>query len=242
MRRALLGHGLLWFAFATHGITQTPPSHPPAAADQKRGAATAPTHAPQPAVPPLLLFEHFQNGNAAAAAAIAAHLPLPPPAERPAGAGRYLAAVVICADADVDAAALFCQHRNDILLLSMPGPFLHAEAVALLERTVREERLGLILLVGHDGCRTLQPTTNGTADALTRRRDAIAAEAERRRMPLTKALLQVQREHLLAASELLRQQLAADTLRVLPASIDKPSGRCTWLHQAIDAMPLAPVK
>lgn len=231
-------------ALAQHAEPSPQPATPVSTgASGDHRVPAAPTHAPQPVVPPLLLFEHVQNANTAVARAIADRQPLQPPGARPAGAGRYLCAVVVCADADVDMPTLLGMHRHDVLLISTPGPFVLPEAVALLERAVREDRLGLILLVGHDGCRTLQPLPPGQpADALSRRSAAVVAEAERRRLPLTKAFLQMQREHLVAASDLLRRRLADDTLRIMPTAIDPRTGRCTWLHQAIDAMPLAPVR
>jgi len=229
---------------AQHDATPPRPPVPAAAAksdaEQKRGAADSPTHAPQPVLHPLLAWKHVKDGNAAATAALAADKPVPEPAERPAGAGRYLCAVLVCADVDADIAPLLGLRRSDVLLLSVPGPFATPETTALLERAVADERLSLVLVFTHENCRALTPRT--PADALTTRADAVAAEAARRQQPLTKALACLQRDQLLAASELLRAKVAKDELRILPATIDPKTATLSWHHARIDAMPLAPVK
>lgn len=222
-----------------------PPLPPPSPAtrsdaEHKRGAPEAPTHAPQPTLHPLLALQHCKNGNAAATAAIALDRAMPKPAARPAGAGRWLAAVVICADADVDIAPLLGLARADVLLLSVPGPFVSPETTAMLERAVADERLSLVLILAHADCRTLQP--NASPDALTRRREALRAEAERQQQPLPKTLTQLQREQLLAASELLRAKQAAEELRIVPATLDPRTGVLQWHHANADVMPLPPVK
>lgn len=234
-------------AAAQHEPATTPP-HPPAAtvpaprrdAEQKRGAADAPTHAPQPALPPLFAFQHLLAGNAAAVAARATRQEPSKPKERPAGAGRYLAAVLVCADLDVDLPACFGVARSDLLILSTPGPFASPETAALLERTVADERLSLVLVLTHDSCKALAP--RATPDALTPRAAATAAEANRRQQPLAKVQAMLQREQLLAASELLRSRCARDELRVLPGAVDAASWAFTSYAPHADTMPLAPVK
>lgn len=236
---------------AQHDAAPAPkPGHTPSSAPATHaptGKRTpAATHAPQPSLHPLLAWQHVKNGNAAAAAAIARQEPLPAPAARPAGAGRYLCAVLVCADCDADVPALLGLRREDVLLVSVPGPFASAESLALLERAVADDRLSLVLVLGHSGCRTLQPQrpTEGepAADALTRRAEVVHKEAARRQQPVVRTLVQMQRELLLAASESLPRKVAIDELRVFPGELDARTGVLTWHHQSQDAMPLAPVK
>lgn len=221
-------------------------------AERKRGAGSLPEHDPQLVLHPLLAFEHVQAGNAAVVAARAKAESMPALKPRPAGAGRYVCAVVVCADCDVDVPALLGLHREDVLLLAVPGPFVGAETVALLERVVVAERLSLVLVLGHAECRSLGATTGSpgsttdgstpTTDPLARRAEVARREAERRRQPLPKTVVQMQRELLLAASELLTQRSATDTLRVLPGEIEPKSGAILWHHRKVDTMPLAPVR
>lgn len=232
--------------------TAAPATETKPAAERKRGTGALPEHHPQLALHPLLAFEHVQAGNAAAVAARTKAESMPAPKPRPAGAGRYVCAVVVCADCDVDVPALLGLRREDVLLLAVPGPFVGAETVALLERVVVAERLSLVLVLGHAACRSLAPapgspgaTTDGTApttDPLVRRAEVARREAERRRQALPKTVAQMQRELLLAASDLLTRRSAADELRVLPGEIDPKSGAIVWHHRRVDTMPLAPVR
>jgi len=221
-------------------------------AEQKRGAGSLPEHRPQLALHPLLAFEHVRAGNAAVAAARAKAEPVPPARPRPSGAGRYVCAVVVCADCDVDVPALLGLRREDVLLLAVPGPFVGAETVTLLERVVAAERLSLVLVLGHADCRSTAPTAptseaaNGTSpgamDPLARRAEVARREAERRRQPLPKTVVQMQRELLLAASDVMTSRSAVDELRVLPGEIHQQSGTIVWHHSKVDTMPLAPVR
>lgn len=219
-------------------------------AEHKRGAAALPEHQPRLALHPLLAFQHVQAGNAAVVAARAKAEPMPAPKPRPAGAGRYVCAVVVCADCDVDVPALLGLRREDVLLLAVPGPFVGAETVTLLERVAVAERLSLVLVLGHAACRSLAPgsssaATEGTApttDPLARRAEVARREAERRGQPLPKTVVQMQRELLLAASDVLTRRSATDELRVLPGEIDPKSGAIVWHHSRVDTMPLAPVR
>ena len=233
------------FACLAHANAQREPRSHPAArsvAEQKRGAATAPTHAPQPELHPLLAWRHVLAGNAAAVAANQARAPLPAPAPRPSGAGRYVCAVLVCADLDLEIAPLLGLQRADVLVLAAPGPFATPEAIAMLERTVRDERLSLVLVLGHAHCRALAARADGADDVLARRVAPLAAEAARRREALPKVLVRAQGQQLLAASELLRARAAADALRVLPALVEPRTGTLQWQHVPTDVMPIAPVK
>lgn len=154
-------HGLLTllangaFALAQHASPAPPPAKTDAALSQQPTSRTPVTHAPLPTLHPAIAFQHVQNGNAAAAAARAAGQPPPPPAERPAGAGRYVCAALVCADADLDVPSLLGLRSGDVLVLSVPGPFATPETTALLERMVVDDRLSLVLVLAHADCRTL---------------------------------------------------------------------------------------
>ena len=254
--RALLRLGLP-FVLLTAGLAAQhgEPAHPKAAApagaqapapaaetkpagEQKRGSRAPATHAPRLELHPLVLFEHVKAGNEAATAAAARRQPPPAPKERPAGAGRYVCAVVVCSDCDVDVPQLLGLRREDVLLVSVPGPFADAELVAQLERAVRDDGLRLVLVLGHAGCRLHKPAN----DALGKRIAVAQKEAERRQQPLGRTIVQMQRELLLAASELLTQRTGKDELRVFPGEIDATTTAVQWHHHKVDAMPLLPVK
>ncbi|HEX6813844.1 MAG TPA: hypothetical protein VF384_19640 [Planctomycetota bacterium] len=232
------------------GTTTTPPQgRSPAQAGQQgqpgpvASPRTLPTHAPLPALPPLDAWQHIRAGNAARVAAQTAGRPLPPPADRPAGAGRYVCAVFVCADADVDVPAALGLHRRDVLLISTPGPFVSREAICLLEHLVREERLSLVLILAHPRCTTLDMRPAGAGqDALSAQLDAVHADARRHKCPLARALVQAQREQLLATSTELRRRTTTDELRVVPGEIDARSGAIVWHHRHADELPLLPVK
>lgn len=215
-----------------HHATPTP-------APAKAPAAPA-THAPLPQLPPLAAWRHLQQGNAAYAQALAAGKPVPTPADRPAGAGKYVCAVIVCADAAIDAAALLGLARADALVVAVPGPFVAAETVALLERAVVDHRLSLVVVLGHDDCEALAERRE--PDALRRRRDVVHAEAQRRGEALAPTAVRLQRDLLVASSELLRARCDADQLRVLPATVDARTGAVQFRQRAADALPVTPVK
>ncbi|MCA8966493.1 MAG: hypothetical protein H6838_05465 [Planctomycetes bacterium] len=216
----------------------------PAAANRaalKRGASDAPTHHPHPELRPADALQHLRNGLDARRAALAKGEPPPAPQERPAGAGRYVAAVITCADADLDAPALFGLARRDLLCISCPGPFVSSETVALLEHLATDERLSLIVVLGHDDCTTRSLRATTPAQQLLSRRLAALRRNARLDQAVTKAFLLGQRDALLGASELLMQRSARDQVRVVPGRVDA-RGEVLWLGQRVDAMPLQPVK
>lgn len=222
-------------------LPSTPPPHP-TSAEQKRGAPAPPTHDPQPELPPLAAFAHVHSGHDAWLAARSRKQPAPAPGPRPAGAGRYVAAVLVCADCDLDVPAMLGLARADVLLLSVPGPFLSAETTAAIERQVLAERLSLVLVLTHARCTTLEPPAPAPKDPIAARVRFARAEAERRRLPLGRCVGAMQRELLLAASDTLAVRAAEDKLRVVPGEIDDRSGAITWLQKPIDELPMPPVK
>jgi len=219
-------------------------SEPRSTAEQKRGNKPHATHAPQPDLPPALVLSHLRRGNETAAAARAKGETPPRPRPRPAGGGRYICAVLVCADADLDVPALFGLHHRSVLVLSSPGPFVQPEAVALLEHFVSEERLPLVIVLTHPHC-----ATTAIAPGKTPRQTALAArvaEVQRRarqfRHSLPRALARAQREMLLLSSGLMQHAVAADHLRVLPAEVDPKTQKITWHTTRADELPMPPVK
>ncbi len=252
--RGLLATALLASVIAANAVAQEPAHDKPAPPVRtKEGSSVTghsakgslqPTHAPQPSFSPVDAWNHVKKGNEAAAAARARREALPPPQSRPAGAGRHLCAVVVCADCNLDVPALLGLPRQDVLLISTPGPFVTPEITAMLEQAVAQERLSLVLMLTHTNCTTLD-TTRGVSpqqDALAQRLAAARAEAERLRTSLGRALLLGQRERLFAASDELQKRAAADSLRVIPGELNTRTGAITWLHRAVDAMPMPPVR
>ncbi|MBL9079392.1 MAG: hypothetical protein JNL08_17960 [Planctomycetes bacterium] len=247
VRAPWIGRLATWCALAVavpsqHGDAAAPTAAAPVTAPAK--ASDRPTHTPRLQLPPVAAWQHLRAGNDAFVRAQADGTDPPAPAERPAGAGRYVCAVIACADADVDVAALLGLRRRDVLLLSVPGPFVAADTVALLEQAVAECGLSLVVVLGHADCRTLatQPGATPNQDATAQRLAAARADAERDRAPLLPHLLRAQCLRLLAASDLLRQHADADTLRVLPAELDARSGRVVWHHQRGEQYALRPVR
>jgi carbonic anhydrase len=203
-----------------------------------------PTHAPRTSLSPALAREHVAAGNAAFAEARSKGATPPPPAPRPAGTGRWVCAVIVCADVDLDVPAALGLARSDVLLISTPGPFVDPETVALVEQAVAEERLSLVLVLSHEHCRTLAIARGNTPqqDAVAARIASLQAEAARTRAPLVRTLVRSQREQLLVASDALKEHVGKDTLRILPGELDARTGAIRWHHDRADALPMPPVK
>jgi carbonic anhydrase len=229
-------------ARAQHGAHDQPAAK--AAAEVKNGAPVRPTHAPQPELPPLVAWQHVLAGNEDAVASRAAREPAPALRDRPAGAGRYVCAAIVCADADVDVPALLGLARRDVLLLSAPGPFVQPEAIALLEQAVVEERLSLVLVIGHAECRALATRAGVSAgqDALAERIEVVRQQAARTQTTLAQCLVRMQSQQLLAASDLLRERATAGSLRVLPAGLDVKTRALSWLQPRSDEYTLPPIR
>ncbi|MCR9247219.1 MAG: hypothetical protein NXI31_19475 [bacterium] len=189
-------------------------------------------------------MHHVRQGNRAAVAARKKRQPLPRPARRPGAAGRYVCAVFVCADADVNVAEALGLRRRDVLVLSNPGPFVQPEAVALIEQQVQRERLALVLVLTHEQCETLAMKSGDTSrtKALAGRVAPIGRRARRHKVSMAKAMARHQREVLLASSPRLQKRVAKDQLRILPASIDPRTLTLTWHTTRADEMPMAPVK
>ena len=214
--------------------------HEPAAAHGK--SPPPPVHQPLPELPPRAALSHLRAGNLLFRQALARHEgPQRPPA-RPAGAGRFVAAVVVCADAGVDAPYLFSLEPRDTLLLSTAAAQLGVGEVAQLERAVQQERLSLVVVLAHTDCDSLQPgpATTPAQRAAAQATAAARALAEQRQLPLAHAAALQSVETLLGSSELLTAQVEAGKLLVAPAAVDPKSGAITWLLTRAQEMPLPP--
>jgi len=209
-------------------------------------SAATPVHQPHANLPPAAALEHLRAGNASVCAARAGGTSPAPTRPRPSGAGRYVVAVVTCADAPVDPATVLGLRAVDVLQFRTAGAHVDAATVALLEQAVAQERLSLIVVLTHADCRSLQPaagTPVSPAQAVLQERAVAAAtEADRRRLPLAKAQALRQCEALVAASEPLQRAVAGEHLLVVPAEVGITTLAVTWHQQNADRLPLAPVK
>ncbi|MHC5063869.1 MAG: hypothetical protein ACYTG5_07830 [Planctomycetota bacterium] len=164
---------------------------------------------------------------------------------KPEGAGRYLAAVVVCADADLDPAKIFGQRRKDLLILSSPGPRMEARDLALIERAVRKHRLSLCLVLTHEGCETLDQEPEDADEELWQRYLQATAElAAKHQVPMADAHAVSQSKLILAGSDLLnraqqqgRFQVASVMLRSGPAEGEfKLAWRAAWSQRPFDSL------
>jgi len=236
---------LLALAIAATAPSQRPTGVDPVGTGHRQQPGTpAPVHDPQPMLPPRVALAHLRAGNDALAASLAARRPAPKPRRRPSGAGRYLAAVIVCSDAGVDPAELFGCPRRDLLVLSNPGARVDAAITATLERLARTERLSLCVVLTHADCPSLPLQAGATkaARALHRQAEPARQLSRSRHCPLERAQALVQREHLLAASTALRRLTAEDRLRVVPASVSPRSQQVRWHTTRAEEAPIAPIK
>lgn len=253
---------------AASGAPHQQPSKPKnPAKPHKNSGATAPTHVSKTHLPPLAAWQFVKNGNAAfvrsqrrtadhdhknagakdvtkthhgAHAAVGKHSASP--AIRPAGANKYVCAVIACADANCDIPALLGLARKDVLVLRLAGPFINAETVALLDRTIKKHSTSLILVLSHHKCESLRIRTKGGDDALDRRLAAVRNAARSQRRTLHEAIGPQQRELLLASSSTMHELVKRDRLRVIPGVIQTATGAIQWLQRRAQELPLSPVK
>ena len=236
-----------------------PDAHAPATTARPEAAAAQP-QAPQGAgkpttrtspvyqthlqLPPVAALDHLRTSLARTQEAKAKGTAAPTPLPRPSGAGRYIAAVLVCADADLDVPTLFGVLPKDLLVFRVPGAFASAEITALLEQAVANEKLSLCVVLKHTQCRSLEPDQgNSTAGAaLARRGEPARSVAQTRHLALPMAQAFVEREHLLSLSETLRAASAKDQLRIVAATADTKSQAITWHTTRVDELPIAPVK
>jgi carbonic anhydrase len=231
-------------AVALASAASAPAQEHKPAAEQKRGSKLPPAHAPHPELPPALALHHLRQGNEAAVQARADKAPEPKPRPRPAGAGRYLCAVLTCADADLDVAALFGLRRQDVLVISKPGPFVDAEATALLEHCITEERLTMVVILTHADCVTaaIEPGANPRQNALAARIAAARQRAKAAGHSLPRALARSQRELLLASSPVVQQSANKDEVRIIAAEVNPATLAITWHTHSAEELPMPVVR
>jgi hypothetical protein len=222
----------------------TPPAEPKPASNPKQGRLPPPQHDPHPQLSPDVALRHLRAGYQAMASARSEGRPLPEPMVRPAGAGRFVVAVVTCACANVDVPRLFGLRREDVLLLSSPGPVLRAEDLALLERAAADERLSLCVVLTHADCAALQQRQGPSLaqQALERAIAPARALAAERTLPLPQAQALVQRDALLSGSDPLRALAQDGRFRAVPCSVDARTLELRWHTTVAEELPIAPVK
>jgi carbonic anhydrase len=221
---------------------QPAPTAAPATAAGKDGLL--PIHRPNLFLPPRAALAHLRAGNAAYVLAARDGKSAPRPAPRPSGAGRYVAAVVVCADATLDVPFLFGLAPEEVLLLSTPAANLTVEDTAVLERAAAQERLSLCVVLTHADCPSLAGGQAQTkAQEVLERSTARARElAARRGIPVAKAQALEQCEDLLAASAPLRALAKAGRFQVVPATVEPRTGAIHWHTTQAEELPLPPVK
>ena len=236
MRITCLLPCLLFSAWLTaqHG---TPPQQP------KHEAAPL-VHAPHPFLPPAAALECLRAGLVLYAAASMKGQSPPPPSERPGGAGRYVAAVVCCADADLDLSGMFGLAQKDLLVIRVPGPFLSLEITALLEQAVLRERLSLCVVLSHADCACLsaEATQSPAGQALKSRIEAARALATERHLALPAAIAGNERDQLIWSSPPISAAIKEGRFRIVPATFFAPTKTVLMHLSRKEEMPIAPVK
>ena len=180
--------------------------------------------------------------------------------QRPAGAGRYVCAVLACADSGVDVCATLGLSPKDVLLIQNTAATADADTAELLARAAATHGLSLVIVLAHDGCESLgegarklpESAANAVPEPRVEQRAAPArAMAARLRVSLAHAHALRQQERLAAA---LRDRPVAHadcnageeppmpTVRVVAATIDAATGRVAWRTQRADSLPIAPVR
>ena len=244
-----IGCGVLFAGIlATAALTaQQPPPAPGgesiAPAHPKHGQLSPPVHAPHPELPPAdalawLRLANDKTVQARAAGRIAAAAP------RPGGAGRYVVAVLACAELAADLPAQLGLPPADVLVLAAPGAFVSAEAIAELERAQRDDRLSLCIVLTHDGCRTLVGggATTPAQLAVERRVQPARELAARRSLPVDKAQAMLQQQAILSASTQLTKAVTADKFRIVTARLEPRSGAITWHTTRAEELPIPVVR
>jgi carbonic anhydrase len=203
-----------------------------------------PVHLAQLRLPPVAALDYLRQGHAHSLQATQQGKPAPKPALRPSGAGRYVAAVLTCADADLDLPRLLGVQPQDLLVVRVPGAFASAEIAALLEQAVASERLSLCVVLTHTTCQSLaaEQGSSPAAQQLARRGEPARTLAQTRNLALPMAQAFAEREQVLSLSESLRAACAKDQLRIVAATADSKTQAITWHTTRADDLPIAPVK
>ena len=172
--------------------------------------------------------------------------------QRPAGAGRYVCAVVACADSGIDVCATLGLAPKDVLLIQNAGATTDADTAELVTRASLAHGLSLVVVLAHDRCDSLGDGARKTAEPRVEQRAAPArAMAARLRVSLAHSHALRQQERLAAALQD-RAVAHADckagddspmpSVRVVAATVDAATGRIAWRTQRAESMPIAPVR
>jgi carbonic anhydrase len=249
-----------WIQGQDHGGTGAP-ARSPAAATTSESAGTQPkqaaktvvalVHHAQPSLPPEAALEHVREGNQRYVEARKRGASPAEPMARPAGAGRFVVAVIGCADAAVDVPALLGLRPQDLLWISNAGACADAEAADLALYAAQEHRVSLCIVLTHTGCPSLGENSSQKPDTATvpraEHRSAKARELARRRdLRLAHAQALLQCEQLDAAIRgpvaTTGQQATRAPLRTVPATVDVRTGAIEWHVSRAEQMPIAPVR
>lgn len=243
---------------AQHGAPQhnAPPTD--AAQTNGKGEPVPPTHSAQLLLEPSTLLRFVEDSYARAQRARDKSEPVPAPLPRPSGAGRYVCAVISCADAGIEPARVLGLDPSFVLVIQNAGAMADRDAADLLAWAQKEHDLSLCFVLSHERCASLG-ATSGTRDAAAQQTTRRAEERSRaarevaaaRRIRMSAAHAMVQREQLLAALADAPSAHAScedgakspmPSMRVVPALVDPSTLRIEWLSQRIDSLPIAPVR
>jgi hypothetical protein len=257
------GHGGQDHGEADHGNAgheapkhSAAPSHAPAT--NGKGEPVPPTHAARFELEPAALLRFVEDSYARAPRARDKSEPVPAPLPRPSGAGRYVCAVISCADAGIEPARVLGLDPSFVLVIQNAGAMADRDAADLLAWAQKEHDLSLCFVLSHERCASLG-ATSGTRDAAAQQTTRRAEERSRaarevaaaRRIRMSAAHAMVQREQLLAALADAPSAHAScedgakspmPSMRVVPALVNASTLRNEWLSQRIDSLPIAPVR
>jgi hypothetical protein len=157
---------------------------------------------------------------------------------RPTGAGRWVIAVVVDPEADVDPHAVLGVERGDVLVLAAPGLCVRPEELALLEHAQREAKVALCLVMARQTATSPAQQADSPAALALRRRLALAErEASRTKQSGNQAQAQLQAEAIVNASEPLRfaakQGLFRTAVALLPERGATPTLLAPWFDHPL---------
>lgn len=155
---------------------------------------------------------------------------------RPTGAGRWVIAVIVDPEADVDPHAVLGLERGDVLVLAAPGLCVRPEELALLEHAQREAKVALCLVMARQTATSSAQQADTPAALALRRRLALAErEASRTKQSGNQAQAQLQADAIVNASEPLRlaakQGLFRTAVALLPARGTTPTLLAPWFER-----------
>ena len=215
----------------------------------KAGARPMPLHRPLFVFKPQDALRHLARGNRAMLAATQLgpdknHQPNP--LRRPAGAGRYVAAVIQSSGYQRSASEVFASRHRDLLVMASPGPAVRAAEVAAVEHAVREHRLSLLVILVHPKDMALQlPGKETTAGESTKAARALWSHvaaahklAAAARVGVAEAHGLLQAEIMWRISPYLRVQRQAHRFRIAVGILRPRTGAVHWVTKWQKVPPL----